>query len=117
MPHIVIEGPVDFKAFLAVYEPCDFQSVGEVLRLQNSYISKAEDAVLIEAIAVEQGPANRFLVQAVRKEGKLTVKCYPGTDPEKTPGVKKILAIVAKKIKDLDPQIAYGSSNLQEFLL
>jgi len=47
----------------------------------------------------------------------LTVRLLPMTDPEKTDGVKTIMAIVAKQIKDSDVNITYGKTNLQDFLI
>ncbi len=117
MPHIVLEGPVDLKRYYTHYQPTSKQAEGEILKLQNIFISQAENTVLIEALAVEGGPPNRFFVQAGTREEKTTVRIYPGTDPEKTPGVKKILALVAKGLKDQAPQIRYGSTNLRDFLL
>jgi hypothetical protein len=117
MPHIVLEGPVDLKRYYTHYKPTSNQSEGEILKLQNIFISQAENTVLIEALSVEGGPPNRFFVQADTRDEKTTVRIYPGTDPEKTPGVKKILALVAKGLKDPDPQIQYGSTNLKDFLL
>jgi len=39
------------------------------------------------------------------------------TDPEKTGGVKTIMAKIAKQIKDGDKNITYGKTNLQDFLI
>lgn len=116
MPHIVLQGPVDLKKFYSHYQPVTAQTAEEVLKLQNIFISRANDTVLIEALAVEGGPPNRFFVQVGIKGGKATVRIYPGSDPEKTPGIKKLLALAAKQIKELDPAISYGATNLKEFL-
>lgn len=117
MPHIVLEGPADLKHFLMVYQPANHQSPGEVLKLQNIFMDRSGALVLIESLAVEQGPPNRFLVQVAQKEHKTTVKCYPATDPEKTRGVKKILALVARQLLDHNPSLRYGTTNLKDFLL
>ena len=116
MPHIVLEGSVDLKKFYAGYKPASRQTGGEVLKLQNIFINPDSDTVLIEALAVEDGPPNRFFVQAGTRGGKTTVRIYPGTDPEKTPGIKKLMAMVAKDIKDHQPGVTYGATNLKEFL-
>jgi hypothetical protein len=72
--------------------------------------------LLIEAIAIEDGPPQRFFIQASLKDNRTTVRIYPGTDPVKTAGVKKLLAIVAKLMRDQHPDIDYGATNLKEFL-
>ncbi len=51
MPHIVLDGPVDLKNFCADYKPVSRQIKGEVLKLQNIFISPDSDTVLIEALA------------------------------------------------------------------
>ncbi len=117
MPHIVLEGPVDLPQFFSTHTSSAEEHPGKILKLQNSYISRDKNSVLIEALAVEGGPPNRFLVQVVRKGEKTTVKIYPGSDPEKTDGLKKILAIVAHRLKKGNPDSRYGSTNLQDYLL
>jgi hypothetical protein len=117
MPHIVLEGPVDLRKFYTHYRPSALQTEGEILKLQNIFISQGNNMVLIEAVAVEGGPPNRFFVQAGTKGSKTTVRIYPGTDPEKTHGVKKLLALAAKQLKDQNPEIRYGTTNLKDFLL
>ena len=63
MPHIVLEGPVDLKKFYTDYQPVSRQKEGEVLKLQDIFINPDSDTLLIEALAVEDGPPNRFFVQ------------------------------------------------------
>jgi len=117
MPHILLEGPVDLISFFTRYEPLIQNTSGEILKLQTAFINQARNTVLIEALAVEAGPPNRFFVQVGNKDRKTTVRIYPGSDPEKTPGTKKLLALVAKQLKDQSPDIEYGSTNLKDFLL
>jgi len=52
-----------------------------------------------------------------QKKTSLTVRLLPLTDPEKTPGVKTILALVARQIRDSNPNVIYGKNNLQDFLM
>jgi hypothetical protein len=40
----------------------------------------------------------------------------PATDPEKTPAVKKVMALVARFIRTVYPESRYGKTNLQEYL-
>ncbi len=117
MPHIVLKGPVDLHSFYTGHKPVAREVAGEILKLHNIFMNQRGDILLIEALAVEHGPPNRFFVQIGRKDAKTTVKIYPGSDPEKTPGVKKLLALVAQQVKARNPQADYGHTNLQEFLL
>lgn len=117
MPHILLEGPVNLQRFFAEYQPLLSKAAGEILKLQSIFSSQGNDCLLIEALAVEGGPPNRFMIQVTGDARGATVRIYPGTDPEKTPGVKKMLALVARQLKDQDPRICYGNTNLKELLL
>jgi hypothetical protein len=117
MPHIVINGPVDLEAFFARYEPTVRQQPGEVLKLLDIFMDRDRRTLLIEALAAGGGPPVRFLVLVSSRDSRTTVRIYPGTDPEKTVGVKKILALVAADLKNMHPGCTYGSTNLPEMLL
>jgi hypothetical protein len=116
MPHIILDGTVDLERFYALFHPTQERNAGEILKMQDIYISQDRTVLLIEAIAIEDGPPQRFFIQASVKDMRTTIRIYPGTDPIKTPGVKKLLARVAKMLRELHPEMAYGSTNLKEFL-
>ena len=116
MPHIVLDGTVDGERFFESFQQTQERSEGEILKTQDIYISQDRKIVLIEAIAVEDGPPQRFFIQVSVKDNRTTVRIYPGTDPVKTAGVKKLLAIVAKLLREQHPDINYGATNLKEFL-
>jgi len=117
MPHIVIEGPLELESFFRIYAPRVHALPNGALKLMDGFLNQSGSSMLIEAIAAEGGPPNRFFILILRHEGKTTVKLYPGSDPEKTPGVKKLLAIVARQILDGCPGTAYGTTNLKDYLL
>ncbi len=117
MPHIVIEGSVQLAAFFKAYAPSVHQLPGGALKLMDAFINQHASSMLIEAVAAECGPPNRFFIHILQHEMKTTVKLYPGSDPEKTQGVKKLLAIAARQILTACTGTAYGSTNLREYLL
>jgi len=116
MPHIILNGTIDLERFYASFQPTQERSAGEILKTQDIYISQDRKVLLVEAIAVEEGPPQRFFIQVSVKDMRTTIRIYQGTDPIKTAGVKKLLAIVAKQMRDQHPDIAYGATNLKEFL-
>jgi hypothetical protein len=116
MPHIILEGSVDLEQYYASFKPTHERSQQEILKTQDIFINKDRRAVLIEAIAIEDGTPQRFFIQAGVKDNRTSIRLYPGTDPIKTTGVKKLLAIIAKQIKDQHQDIEYGATNLGEFL-
>ena len=107
---------MDLERFYTCFQPIQERSTGEILKTQDIYISQDRKVLLIEAIAIEDGPPQRFFIQASVKDKGTTIRIYQGTDPIKTAGVKKLLAIVAQQMRDQHPDVAYGSTNLREFL-
>jgi hypothetical protein len=90
---------------------------GGILKVTDSYINSHENKALVEALAIENNSNQTFFVELSQKKASLTVRLLPLTDPAKTPGVKMIMAMVAKQIKDSRQNINYGKTNLQDFLL
>jgi hypothetical protein len=117
MPHIVIEGMPKLETFFKIYAPSSHTLPNGALKLQHIFINPEKNCILIEAIAAEGGPPNCFLVQVLQPNKKTTVKIYPGSDTEKTPGVKKLLALVAHQFITNFTGTTYGPTNLKEYLL
>jgi len=117
MPHIVIEGMPKLETFFNSYAPSSHALPKGSLKLQHIFINPENNCILIEALAAEGGPPNCFFVQILQHNKKTTVKIYPGSDPEKTPGVKKLLALVAHQFITNFKGTAYGPTNLKEYLV
>jgi len=117
MPHIVLENINEVKMAYEAITPFANKIEGGMLKIIDKYINSAEQAALVEALAIENGKNRNFFIQISRKESSLTVRLLPMTDPEKTDGVKTIMAMIAKQIKDRDAKITYGKTNLQDFLI
>lgn len=117
MPHIVLENINDTKEAYDALEPFAQKTEGGILKVMDKYINAKEQSVLLESLAIENGVNQNFFVQLSPKKTSLTVRLFPLTDPEKTKGVKTIMAMVAKQIKDTDESITYGKNNLEDFLI
>ncbi len=117
MPHIVLENITSTKEAYDVIVPFVEKTDGYILKVTEKYLSSSGKSVLIESLAIGGGINQNFFIELSQKQNSLTVRLFPLTDPEKTPGVKKIMALVAKQIKDADPVIRYGKTNLQDFLI
>ncbi len=116
MPHVVIEAAGDLQALYQNFTPILQRTGGEILKIQEFYLSRSGKEALLEAVAIDQGTANNFFVQLKLHESAITVRLLPATDPEKTPAVKKVMALVAKFIRTVYPESRYGKTNLQEYL-
>jgi len=117
MPHIVIEKINSVKAAFDAVQPFANKIDGGILKVVDKYINVSEQSALIESLAIENGANQNFFVQLSQKKSSLTVRLLPLTDPEKTNGVKVIMASIAKQIKDIDSTIEYGKNNLEDFLI
>lgn len=116
MPHVVIEAAGDLQALYQNFAPILQRTGGEILKIQEFYLSRSGKEALLEAVAIDQGTASNFFVQLKLHESAITVRLLPATDPEKTPAVKKVMALVAKFIRTMYPESRYGKTNLQEYL-
>ena len=117
MPHVVLENINSVREVLDSIVPFMTKIDGGVLKVTDTYINSAQNKVLVESLAVENNINQSFFVELSQKKSSLTVRLLPLTDPAKTPGVKMIMATVAKQIKDSNPKVSYGKTNLQDFLL
>ena len=116
MPHVVIEDAGDLQDIYQAFAPMLHRNDNEILKFQEFYLSKSGNNALLESVTIEQGTARNFFVQLKLHEKAITVRLLPATDPEKTPAVKKVMALVAGFIRKVYPGSRYGKTNLQEYL-
>ena len=117
MPHIVLENAKSVNECYQVIEPIIHQIEKGILKITDKYINEKQNSALIESITVEGGKPQSFFIQLSSKGEAVTVRLLPLTDPEKTKGVKTLMGLVAKTIKDSNSDISYGKTNLKDFLI
>ncbi|MDT8420695.1 MAG: hypothetical protein RQ754_09700 [Desulfuromonadales bacterium] len=117
MPHVVLENIDSARVAFDSVETFTTRLDDGILKVTDTFLNAAQNKALIESLAVENGNNQSFFVELSQKKNSLTVRLLPLTDPEKTAGVKMIMARVAKQIKDANPGVSYGKTNLQDFLL
>jgi hypothetical protein len=117
MPHIVLEKINSTETAFDAVEPFIEKIDGGILKVVDKYLNIGKQSPLIESLAIEGGTSQNFFVQLSQKKSSLTIRLLPLTDPEKTNGVKRIMATIAKQIKDTDGAIEYGKNNLEDFLI
>ena len=116
MPHVVIEEAGDLQGVYQAFTPIIQRSGSEILKVQEFFLARSGKDALLESVAIENGVACTFFVQLKLHEKAITVRLLPATDPEKTPAVKKVMALVAAFIRRVYPGSHYGKTNLQEYL-
>jgi hypothetical protein len=116
MPHVVVEETGDLQGLYQAFTPMLHRTGNEILKIQEFYLSRSGKDALLESVAIEQGAVRNFFVQLKLHGKAITVRLLPATDPEKTPAVKKLMALVAGFIRKVYPRSRYGKTNLQEYL-
>jgi len=118
MPHVVVEGPVELAVVRDRFQPLFDRQQQDVVKVESLYLERGGRDLLLDALVVESGHRQHFFVQVrLRDEGGATVRLLPQTDPEKTAGVKRTVALVAVFIRDLDPgHCRFGATNIGEYL-
>jgi hypothetical protein len=116
MPHVVIEDAPDLVAVSRGLELFTERAGGQILRLLDVYVNRSGRTALLECVAIEAGTTRSFFALLAQKEKQITVRLSPATDPEKTDGVKRLLAAIAIRVRELAVGSRFGKTNLQDFL-
>jgi hypothetical protein len=116
MPHVVIEEAGDLQGLYQAFTPIIQRAGSEILKVQKFFLARSGKDALLDSVVIENGVACTFFVQLKLHEKAITVRLLPATDPEKTPAVKKVMALVAGFIRKVYSGSRYGKTNLQEYL-
>lgn len=118
MPHIVVEQAGPLEAIFAALDPFVVADGSLILKISDIFLNRRGTIMLLEAVVVDKPRSQTFFVQLSQKEQAATVRLLPATDPEeKTPAVRRLMAHVAHRIRQIAPRSHYGKTNLQEFLI
>ena len=117
MPHVVVEQAGPLAAVFAALDPFVVTDGNLILRITDLFLNRRGTMMLLEAVVVDKPRSQTFFVQLSQKDQAITMRLLPATDPEeKTPAVKRLMALVARRIRQIVPQSRYGKTNLQDFL-
>ena len=82
MPHAVLDQKVDLQRFSD-----EFQEIMKkepfLIKIQDIFVDRQKRTALLPTIVIDERN-QQFLIEINTREGKSTVRLYPGTDPEKT---------------------------------
>ena len=116
MPHVVIEEALDLGLACQGIKIAAVRNGSEILKVMDVYLSRSGHTALIDSVVVEEGRSQAFFVQLSQKDRQITVRLLPATDPDKTDGVKRILALIATQLQESTAGSRFGKTNLQDFL-
>ena len=113
MPHIVFDKKIDLKDFSEKFVPI-FQKE-PLVKISTIYVDKDNLTALLPSLVISE-LHQQYFIEISTSESKTTIRLYPGTDPEKTDGVKKSMALLAKQIEDNYDDFHITKTNLSEHL-
>ncbi len=116
MPHVVIEDAFDLGIACQSLKIEAVRNGNEILKVVDVYLNRSSHNALVDCVVVEEGRSRSFFVQLSQKDRQITVRLLPATDPEKTNGVKRVMALIAKELHESTAGSHFGKTNLQEFL-
>jgi hypothetical protein len=116
VPHVVLNGQISIEEIFNRLPPLFIRNETLILRTMDVYFARGKHAILIESLALESGAKTSFLAMISGRENGVVVRLYPRMDVEKTDGVKRVLAEIAKQLKRLFPELNVGETNLESYL-
>lgn len=113
MPHVVLEGVVDLSSYVRSFEAVLVRRGGDVLRADRIFLEPGGRSLLIEALVVEAGRKQPFYLKiSTRDGGGATVRVDPMTHPERSDGVRALVAEVGADLLRRSPEARLGVTNL-----
>lgn len=114
MPHVVFDKIIDLEIFSKEFQEVIVREPS-LIKLLDVFLDRKKRTALIPAVVIDSMHQQFFIEISTRKD-KTTVRLFPGTDPEKTDGVKTSLGLAAKVIHEMNPNHAITRTNIKEFL-
>ena len=116
LPHVVLNGKASIQNIFEKLEPLFVRDGTELLRTMELYLERNKNAILIDSLAIESDKKKSFLAMITGREDGVVVRLYPKQEIEKTEGVKRILAEIAKQLLRKFPDFKTAETNLGEYL-
>ena len=113
MPHVVLDKKIDLKEFSNSFK--EIFRKDPIIRIQNIFIDKDQRTALLPTTVVES-QNQHFLIEINVKDEKTTIRLFPGTDPEKTSGVKTSLGLISINLMKFFPDVKVIKTNIQDFV-
>ncbi len=116
MPHVVLNGKVSMEDIFRELKPLMIRENQNILKTTDVYFERSKSAILVDSLAIETAKKTVFIAMINVRDDGLVVRLYPRIEVEKTDGVKRLLAEIAKQIIDAFPSLKIGETNLKDYL-
>ena len=114
MPHVVFDKRLNLENFSKQFQVFVLKEP-YLIKLMNVFLDREKRTALIPTVVIDK-IHQQFLIELSTRKDKTTIRLYPGTDPEKTDGVKMALGLVAKMIQKSNSDYQITKTNIDEFL-
>ncbi|MDH3779870.1 MAG: hypothetical protein OES15_03325 [Nitrosopumilus sp.] len=114
MPHVVFDKEIDLESFSKEFREMMIKKPF-FIKLLNVYTDREKRTVLVPAVVIDK-LHQQFLIEISTRKDKTTIRLFPGTDPEKTDGIKMSLGLTAKIIQEMNPNHKITKTNIDAFL-
>lgn len=115
MPHVVFDKKIDLELFSKNFQEKIIKKPF-LIKILDVFLDRKKRIALIPTVVIDK-LHQQFLIEISTRQDKTTIRLFPGTDPEKTEGVKISLGLVAKIIQEINPNHRITNTNIGEFLL
>ncbi len=112
MPHVVLNKKIDLQKFFNSFEEMFHKE--PIIKIQNVFLDTTKRIALLPTIVIEE-KNQHFLIEINVKDVKTTIRLFPETDPEKTPGVKTSLALLSINLMNFFPDTNIIKTNIQDY--
>jgi hypothetical protein len=114
MPHVVFDKEIDLESFSKEFKETMIKEPF-LIKLLDVYTNKEKRVALVPAVVIDK-LHQQFLIEISTRKDKTTIRLFPGTDPEKTDGVRMSLGLTAKIIQEINPNHKITKTNIDAFL-
>jgi len=114
MPHVVFDKEIDLESPSKEFKETMIKEPF-LIKLLDVYTNKEKRVALVPAVVIDK-LHQQFLIEISTRKDKTTIRLFPGTDPEKTDGVKMSLGLTAKIIQEMNPNLKITKTNIDAFL-
>lgn len=116
MPHVQLRGPCRVSELAAPLERFMETEPPEVRKVLGAYLSLDRARLVLEVVVVEAYLRQNFFLLLRDEEDGILIRCHPIGTPQRTEGVKRLIARLARHCLALRPECAIGNTNLEAFL-
>ncbi len=116
MPHVQVKGTPSVEEVAPKLSGFQLAEPPLVLKVKSVYLALDRRHALAEALVVEGYLRQAFFLLLREDEDGILIRCHPACQPQKTDGVKKLIALLGRRCVELFPGSSVGNTNLSSYL-